>query len=141
MKLILCKSKKLGSKLLRLYMWSKWSHSAILDEETQLVYDTTWTHGGCRVVPASEFFKDYTSYEERDLNIVDIEGARDWLVSQLGKPYDWTALFGIFFRRDWQEDDSWFCSEHTETFISLFERKRFNADASRITPYLQEIII
>ncbi|MNF95265.1 hypothetical protein D3C84_780070 [compost metagenome] len=36
-----------------------------------------------------------------------IEAAR----SQLGKPYDWTAILGLGLRRDWQERDAWFCSE------------------------------
>lgn len=32
--------------------------------------------------------------------------------SQIGKPYDWTGFGGFVFRsRNWQEDDSWFCSE------------------------------
>jgi len=31
--------------------------------------------------------------------------------SQLGRPYDWDGILGWTFRRDWQEEDSWFCSE------------------------------
>ncbi len=30
---------------------------------------------------------------------------------QLGKPYDWAAIFGFVFRRDWQKQKKWFCSE------------------------------
>lgn len=33
------------------------------------------------------------------------------LKSQLGKPYDWTAIAAFFVNRDWRETDSWFCSE------------------------------
>lgn len=35
----------------------------------------------------------------------------DFLRLQLGKPYDVTAIAGIVAQRDWQEPDSWFCSE------------------------------
>lgn len=31
--------------------------------------------------------------------------------SQLGKPYDRTAICAFVVGRNWQEDDSWFCSE------------------------------
>jgi len=36
---------------------------------------------------------------------------RNFLVDQLGKPYDKTAIWGFATGRDWREDDSWFCSE------------------------------
>jgi hypothetical protein len=49
---------------------------------------------------------------------VDIDAApdvcdrfQDFLRSQLGKPYDKTAILAFVAARDWQEKDSWFCSE------------------------------
>lgn len=35
----------------------------------------------------------------------------DFLLSQVGKPYDSEAIWAFFFDRDWREDDSWICSE------------------------------
>jgi hypothetical protein len=34
-----------------------------------------------------------------------------FLNAQLGKPYDDTAILAFLVNRDWQEPDSWFCSE------------------------------
>lgn len=34
-----------------------------------------------------------------------------FLRSQVGKPYDTTAIAGLALNRDWREPDSWFCSE------------------------------
>ena len=35
-----------------------------------------------------------------------------FLDAQEGKPYDWRAILGFGLgRRDWREEDSWFCSE------------------------------
>lgn len=34
-----------------------------------------------------------------------------FLRAQLGKPYDMEAIVAFVMRRDWQEPDSWFCSE------------------------------
>jgi uncharacterized protein YycO len=36
---------------------------------------------------------------------------RNFLASQIGKPYDKPAIWGFAFNRDWREPDSWFCSE------------------------------
>lgn len=141
MKLILCKSNKIGSKLLRFYMWSSWSHSAIYDDEQGLIYDTTMLGGGCKVHTVMNFFSEYTDWEIRDIEIKDKDKAREWLKNQLGKKYDWTALFGIYFRRNWQEDDKWFCSEHTETFISLFSKPRFRSGNWKITVFHQEMLL
>ena len=42
----------------------------------------------------------------------DMTGAfYGFLNEQLGKPYDKTAIGAFLFNRDWQEPDSWFCSE------------------------------
>lgn len=58
----------------------------------------------------------------------------EFLYKQVGKPYDKTAIFGILVHRDWQEDDSWFCSELVAAAceyagVSLIREKR-----NRITP-------
>jgi uncharacterized protein YycO len=34
-----------------------------------------------------------------------------FLREQVGKPYDFKGIAGIALGRDWQEPDSWFCSE------------------------------
>ena len=34
-----------------------------------------------------------------------------FLEAQVGKPYDKTAILAFALARDWQEPDSWFCSE------------------------------
>lgn len=35
-------------------------------------------------------------------------------VGKIGCPYDWSAVFGDVFTRDWHKKDSWFCSEAVE---------------------------
>ena len=144
MKLILCThSKSPSSWILRFLMWSPWSHSAIYDEENEVVYDTTLFGGGVRKHDAKEFFAHYNRCEIRDINIAadKIAEARAWLEAQLGKPYDWTALLSWVVHRDWSEDDAWFCSEMTETFRTMFEKRRFVVSASRITPQIQAMTV
>jgi hypothetical protein len=143
MKLILCtRPGNIGAWILRAWMWSPWSHSAIHDDELGVVYDATLWGGGCKVHLAEDFFSHYTRSESREITVAEarLPAARAWLMAQVGKSYDWTALVGIFSHRNWQDDDKWFCSEHAETFISLFSKPRFRASASRITPQDQEIL-
>jgi uncharacterized protein YycO len=56
-----------------------------------------------RDVPKDDIYaKTYT---------LDIDNGYEYALSQLGKPYDWLAVVGLPFDRDWQDDNSWFCSE------------------------------
>ena len=62
-----------------------------------------------------------------------IEAAR----SQVGKPYDPTALFGLLMHRDWQEEDRWFCSELVAWAFAQGGSPLFRAEAlHRVTPQL-----
>lgn len=141
--IVLCRNRSLSSWLLRFFMWSRWSHSAILDHRTGTVYDSTFIHGGCKTWDAKEFFHRHTQMELRPVDVpVEREAeALAWLNAQTGKPYDWTALVGFVLRREWQEDDSWFCSEETETFRSSFATPRFRLGAGRVTPGHQDMIV
>lgn len=59
----------------------------------------------------------------------------DAAISQMGKPYDWPGVFGYALRRDWQEDDSWFCSELVSWAFQMAGAPLLRApDAWRITP-------
>lgn len=56
-------------------------------------------------------------------------------VAQLGKKYDFTAIAGIEFDRDWRATDSWFCSE---LFIFALEEgkviNRLDYSINHVTP-------
>ncbi len=59
-----------------------------------------------------------------------------FLEAQLGKPYDSTAILAFAFGRDWQEEDSWFCSELVAAGLctSLYFTYPLAAPANKITP-------
>lgn len=46
--------------------------------------------------------------------------------SQIGKPYDRSAIMGFVFERDWRQTDSWFCSEGVT----------WSAEQSKLFPFL-----
>jgi hypothetical protein len=59
----------------------------------------------------------------------------NFLLDQLGKPYDWRSIVAFMGDRDWRDDKSWFCSElflagleHAGTIPPLY------APTNRLTP-------
>lgn len=58
----------------------------------------------------------------------------DFCNAQLGKPYDYSALAGNLLHRDWQEDDSWFCSELVAAAFDRAGYPLLNGGTNRITP-------
>ena len=127
-RVIFARNKKPISLLIRLVTWSRWSHCAYVDGNMVIE-----AKGGCGVVitPLNVFLSRYTDYAFADLPVIDSpESARDRAMSELGKPYDLKALFGIMLRTGWECSDSWFCSEHLAHTSGIFRAER----VSRITP-------
>lgn len=52
--------------------------------------------------------KRFSVYE-----VENVKNGHEYLESQIGKPYDYLAITGLFllFPRNWQDDSKWFCSE------------------------------
>ena len=77
----------------------------------------------------------HTSYAFSDLPCADPDAVIKAALTQLDKPYDFTALFGLLMHRDWQEEDSWFCSELVAWAFAQGGSPLFKPDAiKRVTP-------
>lgn len=52
------------------------------------------------------------SYAVRiDVWVPDEQAYYDYLLAQVGKPYDILGVVGFIPREDWRQDNKWFCSE------------------------------
>lgn len=131
MKILIARNNRLGSLLIRAVTLSRWSHAAIFLDG--VVIDST-LRTGVRSITYAEFARHYPTHVVIDVPLPDEDNAIRFLASQVGKPYDWTALFGIVLQRNWQEPDAWFCSELVEAALSKGGRQRFRDSVSRITP-------
>lgn len=132
MKVLFCTSNKIGAVLIRAVTWSKWSHVALLLDDGTAI-EAVWPK--VRRVPAEEIIKNHSSYAIVDFQGFDDQKIIDAAMSQLGKPYDITALFGLLAHRDWQETDSWFCSELLSWSFAKGGKPLFREeDIHRITP-------
>ncbi len=93
---------KIGSRLICWWTWSQYSHVDFIMPSGRLL--------GAR----GDGVAIRDQYQTKIKRIVEVEASDAVLraaLSQLGKPYDYTAMAGFITRRDWQEQDSWFCSE------------------------------
>lgn len=131
MKAVYAKNNTIGSWVIRLFTFSKWSHVAVLIDEFSII-DSTARYG----VRVSDFsdFKSKHDYVIIDRELQDSEAALDFLFKQVGKKYDWSAIFGIILQRNWQEDDKWFCAELWEAASIQGGTRKFRDDPYRITP-------
>lgn len=106
MKVILSTNDNIHSWAIRLFTWSKWSHAGVIVNNK--VIEATAKHG---VVETSlhDFKMRYKRYK-----IIDVPHQGDYqtrLYKQLGKKYDWGAIFRFVLRGDWHKPDKWFCYE------------------------------
>jgi uncharacterized protein YycO len=108
------KSNAIGSKIIRAVEWGEWSHCAYLHPQKMLVVEAVWPEG-VRVIPFSEWLEvgHKTAWAKKTRNDLT-HAVWERAASQKGKPYDSTGVLGLGFHRDWQEDDSWWCSELNE---------------------------
>lgn len=85
-----------------------WSHVAIIDGDE--VIEAT-APAGVRRFPVVQAINHAKRGAIVELPCRDAQAVIAAAASQLGKPYDYTAIVGLGLHRDWQEDDAWFCSE------------------------------
>ena len=131
MKVIYARNNTIGSWLIRLFTFSKWSHVAVLLDEFSII-DSTARYG-VRVSDYSDFKRNHI-YEILNIDLPNESAALDFLFKQVGKGYDWSAIFSIILQRNWQEDDKWFCAEIFEAAAVAGEKQRFRDEVYRITP-------
>lgn len=59
----------------------------------------------------------------------------DFLGKQIKRPYDYAAIWGFVFGRDWRETDSWICSELAAAALERAKiAPKFYLAANKITP-------
>lgn len=87
--------------------FSRWSHVGILNGSSVIEA----TSPKVREVSLDKFMADKSALEVAKIYCGEPATAIRAAQSQIGRPYDWSALWGILSGRDWQAPDKWFCSE------------------------------
>lgn len=128
---IFCRKHAIGSVVLRGFLWSAWSHCAIIDGDEVI---EAAAPGGVRVRPLADLLGESSRYEIIDFPARDPAAVVAAARSQIGAPYDWGGVIGIGFRRRWHDHDAWFCSELIAAAFADAGEPLVRVDAWRITP-------
>ena len=98
------------SYAIRLVDMGTWSHAAAIDGD--MIIESAFSRGGVKEDTLENLKKRSTAWCIVRIPVKDRQKAIDAIRSQIGKPYDFTAIIGILIiDRNYQEDDSWFCIE------------------------------
>lgn len=131
--LVFTDNKFLAARLIRAFTWSDYCHVGFYDRKNGSVIDSRSDRKGVTEYAFEDLKKDYSRILIRSLPNVPRE-ALEIARSQLGKPYDWTALAGLGLHRDWQETDKWFCSELVTWACQQTGAEVINKQSWRVTP-------
>lgn len=117
---------------IRAASWSKWSHVAIIDGDS--VIEAVAMKGVVRT-PISERLGHDPRWAISALPCGNPGGIIKAAASQIGKPYDYTAVLGLGLHRVWKDDDSWFCSELVAWSFDVAGSPLFRPESlRRVTP-------
>lgn len=121
------------ARLIKYFTWSDYSHVGFINEATGTVIDSRYSLHGVTEYPVAKLYQDYPRLMIVELPF-DGAGAFDMAKSQLGKQYDLGAIFGMTGRRDWQQEDAWFCSELVAWACKESGHKLIRKQSYRVTP-------
>lgn len=102
------------SRAIQWQTWSKYSHIAEIDRKTGEVVEA-WQSGGVRHLPS--YHDGHT--KGTVIELFEVEGASydlerrvfERMLTQAGKGYDFTGIWGFLRRSDRENAERWFCSE------------------------------
>lgn len=108
MKLIFGSRPAIGSLLLRLFTFSRYSHVGIVYHS--MVVEATFPR--VRVITLDEFKAHYPTWEMAELPCANEDAAGDYVFDRIGNLYDLGGLIAFPFQnRNWNASSRDFCSE------------------------------
>lgn len=131
--LLFTKKMNLGSWIIRAGTMSPWSHVGVLYGDWLI--ESVAKHG-VRPVKVQQAMREADSYAIGEIPSKATQSqVFHACASQCGKGYDYLAVLGMPFWRDWQEDDKWFCSELVEWGFMVNHANNFpESKLHRVTP-------
>lgn len=121
------------SRMICWFTRGKWSHVEIFLPDGRLL----GAMPGKGVITRKFSSIAKSKYRVDRIRVKDENAAQTvyWAARQeLGKPYDWAAIFGFVFRRNWQKPKKWFCSELVAWSFQRAGEQLLDTKASFISP-------
>ena len=131
MRVIFCRTNSIAGFFIRLFTMSKYNHVAL--EFNGRVIDSN-TGVGVSECNLPEFNKRYSKTTMIKVKGVNETIAWRFIMDQVGKSYDYTAIIAFPFRSNWQDEDKYFCSELVASALN-HGGKSLRLPANRVTPH------
>ena len=129
---VLTRSRSLSSLAIRARLGEPWSHALVPASPVRCI-DATFKAGGVRSRPMVDAMAHASARMYLHLPLDREREAQDWLESQVGKGYDWRAIWGFAGgSREWNDDFAWFCFELVAGAVELGSAYRF-PNRNRVT--------
>ncbi len=97
------------SKAIRFITWSEFSHVEFVTPDNKLLGADA--SRGVSITKLDGRLSASSSVMLSSFECEDTSTLWDFANGQVGKDYDWSALWGMLIRRNWENDNKWFCSE------------------------------
>lgn len=124
----------IGSLVLRGFLWSHWSHCAIVDGSE--VIEAAFGYP-VRARPLDDLLSESSDQDIIYIEVPDAH-ARDAVIAaaraEIGKPYDWRGVVGFLPRADIHDAHAWFCSELVAHAFEAACVPLFRCRPHRVTP-------
>jgi uncharacterized protein YycO len=142
MYLLFSDSPGIGPLVIKWFTRSKWSHVDIVLDSDLNNPDAVLIGALAKTGVTKYKLKERLAHAKRakavKINVTPTmaEPALEWLEAQVGKDYDWGAIFfAIGLNRNWQSEENWFCSELGGTFADKCGMPVVDAEVYyRVTP-------
>lgn len=132
---LFARSRSIGGLVIRGVTWSAWSHCAVefIDRGESFVVESTWPRGVI-VTDSSVFRRRMSRVETVHVSVPDPAAAMRFAKAQVGKPYDTWGVIGLGIHREWDDPESWWCSEHVAASLAAGGKPLFSRARRRVTP-------
>lgn len=109
LRIMFTNSTKPLSPVIRWVTWSSFSHMVVMIDDDTIIHSD---FHGVRIEPIKDLQDRSKNWMIVEYECENPQAVIDACKTQLGKPYDFTGLFGILLRDvDLQDDSKWWCSE------------------------------
>lgn len=133
-------SKDLGGKLIEWFDHGRFAHvDTVMPDGTLLGARSEVIDGvpaGVQFRPAN-YLPDSLYKFRVELPCIDVISDKyyDFVISQIGKEYDWEAIAGFVTGRNWMDPSKWFCSElNAAGLVECGYLNPLSAPANKIAP-------
>lgn len=113
------------SNLLAKLGGSQWSHCAIIDRDGVTVIESIIPAGVVKTHIA-DFKARYTDTYIAQVPVKNSLDAYKLAKAQIGKPYDFRALFSMLGSREWEDPSAWVCSELVAHCMGIFRPEKIS---------------